>query len=143
MPQVWWLTIAICIELPDGTFFSCTLLSLFFVKLFPLWSDDSSFTIIWFCWPKIKYVLRSKVNSRRHMRRGFTNLSKFSTRFLSLIKYQMCLYLSANVLCLHRYWEPTYEDSLSLIAQLPVIASYVYRRLVMDCILIGQIESFM
>nr|P83372.1 RecName: Full=Citrate synthase, mitochondrial; Flags: Precursor [Fragaria x ananassa] len=28
-----------------------------------------------------------------------------------------------------RYWEPTYEDSLSLIAQLPVVASYVYRRI--------------
>ncbi|KAL0346412.1 UNVERIFIED_CONTAM: Citrate synthase, mitochondrial [Sesamum calycinum] len=26
-----------------------------------------------------------------------------------------------------KYWEPTYEDSLSLIAQLPIIASYVYR----------------
>lgn len=27
-----------------------------------------------------------------------------------------------------RYWEPTYEDSLSLIARLPVVAAYVYRR---------------
>ena len=27
-----------------------------------------------------------------------------------------------------RYWEPTYEDSLSLIAQVPVVAAYVYRR---------------
>ncbi|KAL0308839.1 UNVERIFIED_CONTAM: Citrate synthase, mitochondrial [Sesamum radiatum] len=26
-----------------------------------------------------------------------------------------------------KYWEPTYEDSLSLIAQLPIVASYVYR----------------
>ncbi|THG01798.1 hypothetical protein TEA_006144 [Camellia sinensis var. sinensis] len=28
-----------------------------------------------------------------------------------------------------RYWEPTYEDSLSLIAQLPIVAAYVYRRI--------------
>ncbi|XP_043692534.1 citrate synthase, mitochondrial [Telopea speciosissima] len=27
-----------------------------------------------------------------------------------------------------KYWEPTYEDSLNLIAQLPVVASYIYRR---------------
>ena len=29
-----------------------------------------------------------------------------------------------------RYWEPTYEDSLSLIAQVPIVGAYVYRRLV-------------
>lgn len=34
-----------------------------------------------------------------------------------------------------RYWEPTYEDSLSLIAQVPVVASYVYRRFVEHFIL--------
>ncbi|XP_047955814.1 citrate synthase, mitochondrial-like isoform X1 [Salvia hispanica] len=28
-----------------------------------------------------------------------------------------------------KYWEPTFEDSLSLIAQLPIVASYVYRRM--------------
>jgi len=28
-----------------------------------------------------------------------------------------------------KYWEPTYEDSLNLIAQLPIIASYIYRRI--------------
>ncbi|KAJ8767914.1 hypothetical protein K2173_020854 [Erythroxylum novogranatense] len=28
-----------------------------------------------------------------------------------------------------KYWEPTYEDSLNLIARLPLIASYVYRRI--------------
>lgn len=31
-----------------------------------------------------------------------------------------------------KYWEPTYEDSLSLIAQLPVVAAYVYRRMYKD-----------
>ncbi|ONK61903.1 uncharacterized protein A4U43_C08F34760 [Asparagus officinalis] len=28
-----------------------------------------------------------------------------------------------------KYWEPTYEDSLNLIARLPIVASYVYRRI--------------
>ncbi|KAL8094673.1 hypothetical protein AgCh_036269 [Apium graveolens] len=28
-----------------------------------------------------------------------------------------------------KYWETTYEDSLTLIAQLPVVAAYVYRRM--------------
>lgn len=28
-----------------------------------------------------------------------------------------------------KYWEPTYEDSITLIAQLPVVAAYVYRRM--------------
>ncbi|GAA0151648.1 transferase [Lithospermum erythrorhizon] len=28
-----------------------------------------------------------------------------------------------------KYWEPTYEDSLNLIAQVPVVAAYVYRRM--------------
>ncbi|KAK2637159.1 hypothetical protein Ddye_031951 [Dipteronia dyeriana] len=31
-----------------------------------------------------------------------------------------------------KYWEPTYEDSLNLIARLPVVASYVYRRIYKD-----------
>ncbi|KAD5802729.1 hypothetical protein E3N88_14089 [Mikania micrantha] len=28
-----------------------------------------------------------------------------------------------------KYWEPTFEDSLSLIAQVPAVAAYVYRRM--------------
>ncbi|KAK1413368.1 hypothetical protein QVD17_35140 [Tagetes erecta] len=28
-----------------------------------------------------------------------------------------------------KYWEPTYEDSLSLIAQVPAVAAYIYRRM--------------
>lgn len=39
-------------------------------------------------------------------------------------------YPTAEDYSVFRYWEPTYEDSLSLIAQLPVVAAYVYRRLV-------------
>ncbi|KAF8403907.1 hypothetical protein HHK36_012013 [Tetracentron sinense] len=31
-----------------------------------------------------------------------------------------------------KYWEPTYEDSLNLIAQVPVLASYIYRRVYKD-----------
>ncbi|NP_001305561.1 citrate synthase, mitochondrial [Solanum tuberosum] len=28
-----------------------------------------------------------------------------------------------------KYWEPTYEDSMNLIAQVPLVAAYVYRRM--------------
>uniref|UniRef100_A0A0D6R2F9 Citrate synthase n=1 Tax=Araucaria cunninghamii TaxID=56994 RepID=A0A0D6R2F9_ARACU len=28
-----------------------------------------------------------------------------------------------------KYWEPTYEDSLNIIAQVPIIASFIYRRI--------------
>ncbi|KAE8038153.1 hypothetical protein FH972_010689 [Carpinus fangiana] len=31
-----------------------------------------------------------------------------------------------------KYWEPTYEDSLNLIARVPVVAAYVYRRIYKD-----------
>lgn len=31
-----------------------------------------------------------------------------------------------------KFWEPTYEDSLNLIARLPKVASYVYRRIFKD-----------
>ncbi|KAH9318031.1 hypothetical protein KI387_019800, partial [Taxus chinensis] len=31
-----------------------------------------------------------------------------------------------------KYWEPTYEDSLNLIAQVPIVASFIYRRIFKD-----------
>eukprot|EP00268_Persea_americana_P004738 TRINITY_DN1152_c0_g1_i7.p1 TRINITY_DN1152_c0_g1~~TRINITY_DN1152_c0_g1_i7.p1 ORF type:complete len:475 (-),score=91.63 TRINITY_DN1152_c0_g1_i7:352-1776(-) len=31
-----------------------------------------------------------------------------------------------------KFWEPTYEDSLNLIAKVPIVASYVYRRIYKD-----------
>uniref|UniRef100_A0A2P2LLX5 Citrate synthase n=2 Tax=Rhizophora mucronata TaxID=61149 RepID=A0A2P2LLX5_RHIMU len=31
-----------------------------------------------------------------------------------------------------KYWEPTYEDSLNLIARVPTVAAYVYRRMYKD-----------
>ncbi|XP_042481410.1 citrate synthase, mitochondrial [Macadamia integrifolia] len=40
-----------------------------------------------------------------------------------------------------KYWEPTYEDSLNLIAQLPVVASYVYRRVYKDAKIIPLDDS--
>lgn len=41
------------------------------------------------------------------------------------------LYVTLAVLLLgFRYWEPTYEDTLNLIARLPAIAAYIYRRYV-------------
>ncbi|CAN1813419.1 Citrate synthase, mitochondrial [Linum perenne] len=40
-----------------------------------------------------------------------------------------------------KYWEPTYEDSLNLIARLPAVASYVYRRIFKDGKIIPADES--
>uniref|UniRef100_A0A7N1A751 Citrate synthase n=1 Tax=Kalanchoe fedtschenkoi TaxID=63787 RepID=A0A7N1A751_KALFE len=31
-----------------------------------------------------------------------------------------------------KYWEPTYEDSMNLISRLPLVASYIYRRIYKD-----------
>ncbi|CAK7331740.1 unnamed protein product [Dovyalis caffra] len=40
-----------------------------------------------------------------------------------------------------KYWEPTYEDSLSLIARVPIVASYVYRRIYKDGKVIPKNDS--
>ncbi|KAF5198538.1 Citrate synthase protein, partial [Thalictrum thalictroides] len=40
-----------------------------------------------------------------------------------------------------KYWEPTYEDSLNLIAKVPAVASYVYRRIYKDGKIIPVDES--
>ncbi|XP_047334466.1 citrate synthase, mitochondrial [Impatiens glandulifera] len=40
-----------------------------------------------------------------------------------------------------KYWEPTYEDSLNLIARLPVVAAYVYRRIYKDGQVIPKDDS--
>ncbi|KAG6625023.1 citrate synthase, mitochondrial [Carya illinoinensis] len=40
-----------------------------------------------------------------------------------------------------KYWEPTYEDSLNLIARVPIVAAYVYRRIYKDGKIIPPDES--
>ncbi|XP_038899606.1 citrate synthase, mitochondrial [Benincasa hispida] len=40
-----------------------------------------------------------------------------------------------------KYWEPTYEDSLNLIARVPLVASYVYRRIFKDGHIIPKDDS--
>ncbi|KAJ0037580.1 hypothetical protein Pint_24117 [Pistacia integerrima] len=40
-----------------------------------------------------------------------------------------------------RYWEPTYEDSLNLIARVPAVAAYVYRRIYKDGQVIPKDDS--
>lgn len=42
----------------------------------------------------------------------------------------------AGLLLGFRYWEPTYEDTMNLIARLPAIAAYIYRRYAKHIILI-------
>lgn len=40
-----------------------------------------------------------------------------------------------------KFWEPTYEDSMSLIAQVPLVAAYVYRRMYKNGATIAKDES--
>nr|GMD59493.1 citrate synthase, mitochondrial [Ipomoea batatas] len=40
-----------------------------------------------------------------------------------------------------KLWEPTYEDSLSLIAQVPIVASYVYRRMYKNAQIIAKDDN--
>ncbi|KAA0058668.1 citrate synthase [Cucumis melo var. makuwa] len=40
-----------------------------------------------------------------------------------------------------KYWEPTYEDSMNLIARVPLVASYVYRRIYKDGHIIPKDDS--
>lgn len=50
---------------------------------------------------------------------------------LGFILPPMCLMVAFHGVhnyCLYRFWEPTYEDCLNLIARLSPVASYVYRR---------------
>lgn len=39
-----------------------------------------------------------------------------------------CTHHNGKMAIIHRFWEPTYEDSMNLIARVPVVAAYVYRR---------------
>jgi hypothetical protein len=45
-----------------------------------------------------------------------------------MINYNGNLNLMDNFCFIYRYWQPTYEDSLNLIAQLPEVAAFIYRR---------------
>ncbi|KAG6593337.1 Citrate synthase, mitochondrial, partial [Cucurbita argyrosperma subsp. sororia] len=40
-----------------------------------------------------------------------------------------------------KYWEPTYEDSMNLVARVPLVASYVYRRIYKDGHIIPKDDS--
>lgn len=66
------------------------------------------------------------------MRREFINQSNFfffwgvevSVLYLNFLLVRKAMLYDINF----RYWEPTYEDSLNLIARVPVVAAYVYQR---------------
>lgn len=66
------------------------------------------------------------MNSRRLMRKEFINQSIVLCIHDSDFSFTQVL----KTIHSFRYWEPTYEDSLNLIARVPLVASYVYRRLV-------------
>uniref|UniRef100_A0A2N9H3E2 Uncharacterized protein n=1 Tax=Fagus sylvatica TaxID=28930 RepID=A0A2N9H3E2_FAGSY len=74
--------------------------------------------------------IRNCTNKEQERLRVDKELSNVRTRFKNekiRIRCNSCVFF--------RYWEPTYEDSLNLIARVPVVAAYVYRRIYKD----GQI----
>ena len=64
------------------------------------------------------------------MRRVFINQSGVLALVTVLYSTLLINMGTVTLLLFFRYWEPTYEDSLNLIARVPIVASYVYRRLV-------------
>jgi hypothetical protein len=50
---------------------------------------------------------------------------------ISTVEHKCVNFWWLTILCkLHRYWEPTYEDAMNLIARLPEVAAFIYRRYV-------------
>ncbi|KAI0511872.1 hypothetical protein KFK09_012506 [Dendrobium nobile] len=56
-------------------------------------------------------------------------MTQFTTGVMALQVQSEFQKAYENGLSKAKFWEPTYEDSLNLIAQLPLVASYIYRRL--------------
>ncbi|KAI4302762.1 hypothetical protein MLD38_038472 [Melastoma candidum] len=57
-------------------------------------------------------------------------VASFTSNFLKIEVHELFLRFKVNSnKHMRRYWEPTYEDSLNLIARLPLVASFVYRRI--------------
>nr|XP_043623357.1 citrate synthase, mitochondrial-like [Erigeron canadensis] len=56
-------------------------------------------------------------------------MTQFTTGVLALQVQSEFSKAYENGIHKSKYWEPTFEDSLSLIAQLPAVAAYVYRRM--------------
>lgn len=84
----------------------------------------------------IYFIFRWRVNFRKHMRVGYISQGKIlNCAFVLLAPYKQATL--PGLLFGYRYWEPTYEDSLNLIARLPAIAAYIYRRYVKHIILIS------
>ncbi|XP_020591344.1 citrate synthase, mitochondrial [Phalaenopsis equestris] len=55
-------------------------------------------------------------------------MTQFTTGVMALQVQSQFQKAYENGISKAKFWEPTYEDSLNLIAQLPVVASYIYRR---------------
>jgi len=84
--------------------------------------DEKLTSIQW-----LETVFRFRVNSRRHMRREFIDQSNVLWTVYVFLIWPIKLHKHVDTF-VSRYWEPTYEDSLNLIARVPVVAAYVYRR---------------
>ncbi|KAL2482367.1 Citrate synthase 4 [Forsythia ovata] len=57
-------------------------------------------------------------------------MTQFATGVMALqVQSEFQKAYDQKVIHKSKYWEPTFEDSLNLIAQIPVVAAYVYRRM--------------
>ncbi|KAL2482048.1 Citrate synthase 4 [Forsythia ovata] len=57
-------------------------------------------------------------------------MTQFATGVMALqVQSEFQKAYDRKVIHKSKYWEPTFEDSLNLIAQIPVVAAYVYRRI--------------
>jgi len=59
-------------------------------------------------------------------------MTQFSIGILALQPYSLFSKKYEEGLPKAQYWEPTYEDTMNLLAQLPAIAAYIYRRTYKD-----------
>nr|GEZ31087.1 citrate synthase, mitochondrial [Tanacetum cinerariifolium] len=80
--------------------------------------------------------LRSRANIPDHVYKAIDALPVTAHPMTQLTTGVMALQVQSEFLKAYekgihksKYWEPTFEDSLSLIAQLPAVAAYVYRRI--------------
>ncbi len=56
-------------------------------------------------------------------------MTQFSMAIVSMQSESVFSKRYAEGISKHDYWDPTYEDAMNLIARLPVVAAYIYRRL--------------
>ena len=80
-------------------------------------------------WEKRSKVPQHTFDMLDNMPEGTHPMTLFSMAILSLGTESVFAKRYAEGLSKKEYWDPTYEDTMNLIAKLPRIASYIYRRI--------------